>query len=92
MCIDFNDFISDLMFYKCVLTRASSVLDCLLDPIEVVGEADVNHGQHLSPPAPDSYTHCARRSAAIDHSSPQPSDCLTQALSEQSLSAHIAFL
>ena len=44
---------------KKLVRWASYVLDCPLDSIEALGErgdvsqADVNHGQHLSPPAPD---------------------------------------
>ena len=39
--------------------------------------------------AANSHTHRVRSSATADHSSPQPSDCLTQALPEQSLSTHL---
>ena len=81
-----------------LVRRASSILDCPLESTESVGERRMlakltsitrlwKPGAALS--AADSYTHCVRRRATADHSSPQPSEHLTQALPDQSLSTHL---
>ena len=66
-------------------------IQLLIDILDMISSCDnTSHPpctvEALSGPFDSRLVHCVRRSITADHSSPQPSDCLTQALPEQSLS------